>query len=141
MPLLSWPFSALDLERSRARDELARLLDASGAGGAGVFPAVNIYDDGERFLVRAELPGMDRESLDVTVRGEQLVVRGERRLDPPDAEASFHRRERESGWFRRAVSLPDRVDAGKVEATYRDGVLEVVVPRALETKPRKVRIS
>ncbi|MFN2432134.1 MAG: Hsp20/alpha crystallin family protein [Gemmatimonadota bacterium] len=139
--MTGWPFPTEDSERSRLRDELASLLGGAATAGAGVFPAVNIYDDGQSFLLRAELPGMDKDSLDITLRGEQVVVRGERRPTAPDATASFHRRERESGHFRRVVTLPERVEAGRVEATYTDGVLEIVLPRVPEAQPRKVRVS
>src|SRR5947209_4538270 len=75
---------------------------SSGTGrSAGVSPPINIYDDGQAFLVRAELPGIDKDSLDVSVQGDQLTLRGERRIEPATQAASYHRRERQSGKFRR----------------------------------------
>jgi HSP20 family protein len=141
MALTRWPFFE---ERMRARDELLRTLAGpffSGLDmGAGVFPAVNVYDDGEKFLVRAELPGFHKDSLEVTAQGDQLTLRGERHIDAPDAKASFHRREREGGQFRRVVTLPQAVDSANISATYKNGVLEVVLPRAPELKPRKITV-
>ncbi|HEY7529132.1 MAG TPA: Hsp20/alpha crystallin family protein [Gemmatimonadota bacterium] len=136
----SLPFLAAD--RGGLREELQRWLGAAGAVPApGVFPPVNIYDDGERFLVRAELPGIDKDALEVTARGNQLSIRGERVLEPADADAAYHRREREGGSFRRVVTLPQRVEGSQVSATYRDGVLEIVLPRTPEAQPRRVQIS
>jgi HSP20 family protein len=131
-------------ERSRIHDDLLRALAGpfySGLdSGAGVFPAVNIFDDGEKFLVRAELPGFDKNSLEVTAQGDQLTLRGERHIDSPEQKASFHRRERQGGQFRRVVTLPQAVDSANITATYKNGVLEVELPRAPELKPRKITV-
>ena len=125
------------------RSELERL--ASGIGReavprGAVYPAVNIYDDGERFMVRAEVPGMNREAIDISAKGEQLTIRGERVVKPVEAQAAYHRREREGGTFRRVVTLPERIDVDRIEASYDNGVLEVVVPRAAEAKPRQIKV-
>lgn len=107
---------------------------------AGVFPPVNIYDDGESFLVRAEVPGVDKDALEISVKGDQLTLRGERKAEAPDAKASYHRRECDGGQFRRVVTLPQPVDADKISATYKNGVLEVVLPRVPEAQPRKISV-
>jgi HSP20 family protein len=106
----------------------------------GVFPPVNTYDDGDQFLVRAEIPGVQKESLDVTALGDELTIRGERVISGPEGTAAFHRRERESGQFRRVVTLPQPVNAEAIVATYRHGVLEVVLPRAAQGRPRKIKV-
>lgn len=113
----------------------------SAARGPSVFPPVNIYDDGQAFRVMAELPGIEREALDVSVKGDQLTLRGERKIRAADAKASYHRKECEEGQFRRVVTLPQPVDAQAISATYRNGVLEVVLPRAKEAQPRKISIQ
>jgi HSP20 family protein len=113
----------------------------SSPASAGVFPAVNIFDDGEKYLVRAEMPGVDRGSLDVTAQGDQLIVRGERSIHPAEGNASYHRRECEGGKFRRAITLPQNVDAENIKATFKNGVLEVELPRAPELKPRKISVN
>jgi len=141
MTFAGLPFPTLEQELSRLRSDFERLLGGNRLSSAGVFPAVNIYDDGESFLVRAELPGIDKDSLEITTKGEQLTIRGERKLDPAEAPANYHRREREGGQFRRVVSLPQPVDANKVSATYRNGVLDVILPRAAEAQPRKISIG
>jgi HSP20 family protein len=141
MTFTGWPFLGLDRDVARLRDELLRSAGGESPATAGVFPPVNIYDDGESFLVRAEMPGVDKDSLEVTARGEQVTLRGERVVEPAGATASYHRREREGGRFRRVVTLPQRVDADKVSASYRNGILEVVLPRVSEEKPRKIQIG
>lgn len=108
--------------------------------GAGVYPAVNIYDDGESYMIRAEVPGIDKEKLEVTTKGNEVSIRGERSFKPQQG-AALHRRERSAGVFHRIVSLPDEVDASKVVASYRNGVLEVGCPRSAAAMPRKVTVS
>jgi len=118
------------------------LFDASNASRrtAGVFPALNVYDDGTRFLVRAELPGVSKASLEITAQGEELTLAGER-TDAPPADASEHRRETWSGKFRRTVTLPQLFDSEKIEARYENGVLEVTMPRHQSVTPRKIAVS
>ena len=141
MTFTAWPFSGFDSEVSRLRDEFLRTLGAPRGAAVGVFPAVNIYDDGQTFLVRAELPGIDKDALEITARGDQLVIRGERKVQAADSPASYHRREREGGQFRRVVQLPQRVDSAKVMASYKNGVLEVTLPRVAEAQPRRIEVS
>ena len=108
---------------------------------AGVFPPVNIYDDGEGFRVRAEMPGVDKDSLDINCKRDQLVIRGVRTLEDVDDNANFHRREREGGQFRRAVNLPEPVNPDKVHATYEQGILDLFAPRAEEATPRRIEVQ
>ena len=124
----------------KARQEMNELFKGPTAPSGGVFPAVNVYDDGDNYYVRAEIPGMKKESLDITATHEQLVVQGER-PDNREEDVSYHRRERDHGTFNRSFRLPQRVDPSKVEASYKNGVLEITVPRAAEAKPRKVEIQ
>lgn len=108
---------------------------------SGVFPLVNIYDDGESFMIRAEMPGVDKDSLDISCKNDQVIIRGERVLDAVEGEANFHRREREAGTFRRALTLPEAVNNTKVSANYDDGILQVYAPRAEEAKARKIEVK
>src|SRR5687767_3760223 len=124
-----WPLSS-DVTRTLHEELLRAFADpfftraaSSLTAGSGVFPAVNLFDDGEKFLVRAELPGVDRESLDVTTQGDQLIVRGERKIQTAAQNANYHRRECEGGQFRRVISLPQAVDSQNIQATYKNGIL------------------
>jgi len=106
-----------------------------------VYPAVNVYNDGESYVVRAELPGVDPKSIDIEVTGDTLTLKGRREVPELPREASYHRRERDFGEFRRSLTLPDRVDGSKVVAAYEHGVLEVRLPHAEEAKARKITIK
>ncbi|MFB6350758.1 MAG: Hsp20/alpha crystallin family protein, partial [Bradymonadaceae bacterium] len=92
---------------------------------AGAFPPVNIYDDGEGFRIRAELPGVDKEDLEIHAQGDEITIRGERNIAPPEEGADWHRRERQGGKFRRTVTLPQTVNPDKVTANLELGVLDV----------------
>ncbi len=129
-------------ERARLFDDLFRMMSpAFRPEGAGVFPQINLYDDGESFLVRAEVGGIDKDSLEVTTRKDQLAIRGTKTVVEADKGASYHRREREGGQFRRTLTLPQPIDGEKVSATYRDGVLEIMLPRAPEARQRKIPVT
>ena len=108
---------------------------------ASVYPPMNVYNDGETFIVRAEVPGVEPSTLDLEVVGDTVTVRGERTaLEIPEG-ASYHRRERDFGRFRRALTLPEKVDNQKVIATCKDGILEIRLPHAEEAKARKISIG
>lgn len=144
-----WP--AWDLRSSfegleRMRRELDRLSgDFTGTlfrfPTAGVFPLVNVTEDRDNYYVRAELPGVQTDGLDISVTGETLTLSGERRLPEESDNASYHRREREAGSFSRVISLPTRLDVDKVKAHAEDGVLTVVLPKAESAKPRQITVK
>ncbi|MCD6498933.1 MAG: Hsp20/alpha crystallin family protein [Deltaproteobacteria bacterium] len=140
--LYGWDTADLFGELRRMQSEMDRLFHRVGSttGTSGVFPLANIYDDGEVYHIRAELPGVDRNTLNVTVTGDQITITGERKPEIPE-EASYHRRERDHGAFSRAIKLPAVMNADGVKALYKNGVLDVLVPRAEEAKPRKVAVE
>ncbi|HXV75182.1 MAG TPA: Hsp20/alpha crystallin family protein [Candidatus Polarisedimenticolaceae bacterium] len=121
------------------------LFDALGEitryRSAGVFPAINVSEDPESIYVRAELPGCTPGNLNVTVENDTLTISGERHRSQEEQETSFHRREREWGRFRRSFSLNTRVDSAKVDARYTDGILTVVLPKAVEARPKQIPIT
>lgn len=133
-------------ELTRLRKEMNRLLDSySGAErghfGVGVFPPVNVFEDGNSIYVVAELPGVDPNELDISVQGDSLTLRGERVLDIEGEESSYHRRERPAGKFSRTITLPDTVNTDKVQAAYKLGILKITLPKAEEAKPRKISVT
>jgi HSP20 family protein len=107
----------------------------------GVYPLVNISEDQDHIYVRAELPGVNPEDLDITIKEQHLVIRGERKIPPEEKDANYHRRERESGFFRRVLRLPAQVDPNKVEAACKDGVLTVTLAKPEEVKPRQISVK
>ncbi|MFI5332105.1 MAG: Hsp20/alpha crystallin family protein [Desulfobaccales bacterium] len=107
----------------------------------GVYPLVNISEDRDHLYVRAELPGVKAESLEITVQDSSLILRGERKIPTEEKQVNFHRREREAGFFRRVVALPARIQADKVEATCKDGILTIKLAKPEEVKPRKIKVK
>ncbi len=107
----------------------------------GVYPLVNISEDHDYIYVRAELPGVKPGDLEIHIKDKSLVIRGERKIPTEEKEVNFHRRERESGFFRRVVSLPGPVSPDKVEATCKDGILTVKLAKPEEIKPRQIKVT
>lgn len=104
-------------------------------------PAVDVVDLKDRVVVRAEMPGLDRSNIDVRIEDGYLVLEGERKREDELKEGNAYRVERAYGKFVRRFSLTDEFDAAKVEATYKNGILEVSVPKAERVKPRKIEIQ
>jgi HSP20 family protein len=121
--------------------EMNRLLGQFAPARAAALPAVNVWTNDEGAVVTAELPGVKGDDLDITAAGQTLTIRGERRADQPKGDWTWHRRERRVGSFGRSLDLPFQIDPDKVEANYRDGVLEVRVGRAESDKPRKIAVK
>jgi len=104
-------------------------------------PSVDIYEVDGALVLKAELPEMSREDIDVTVENNTLTIRGERKLDNEIKQENFHRIERAYGSFVRQFSLPNTVDSAKIAAEYKDGVLSVKLPVREEAKPRTVKVE
>jgi HSP20 family protein len=105
-------------------------------------PPVDIYQSGDTELVlKAELPDMSREDIDITVENGTLTIKGEKKLAGGVSEEQFHHIERRYGTFSRSFSLPQTVDTGKVGAEYRNGVLTVRLPLREEAKPRQIKVE
>ncbi len=107
---------------------------------AGVFPLLNLTEDKDKYYLRAELPGIKSEELDIQVTGKTVSISGERKISEEDSEAKYHRKEREAGRFSRVISLPGEIDAGKAEAALTDGILTITIPKAEAAKPRQIAI-
>ena len=128
MALVRWrPFT--DFE------ELHRIFDTAFA------PALDVVEEQDNFLVKIDLPGLSKDDVSVTIQDNFLTVKGERKHEVEKKEANFHHRERVYGSFARTIELPTRVDAGKVAATFRDGVLQVALPKSEEAKPKEIKVS
>jgi len=143
-PAWGWRSPFEELERMRREMDwlssgLSRGLFAEPS--AGVYPLMNVTEDGDNYSVRAELPGLKADELDISVTGDTLSISGERKLAAEDEKAQYHRREREAGTFSRIVRLPGQIDTGKVEARCTDGVLTVILPKAESAKPKQIAIK
>lgn len=140
-----WQWRGFD-ELDRMRREMDRLFEGVrgwpfGEPTAGVFPLTNITEDSNNYYVRAELPGITADEIDISVTGEGLSISGERKIGAEKEGAKYHRKEREAGRFSRIISLPGQVDPEKVEASYVDGVLTVVLSKAQAAKPKQITVK
>jgi len=105
------------------------------------WPAVEVYEDKNNVCIHAELPGMKKEELEVSVSGDYLSITGERKAETKDESAQVYRAERYYGRFQRTVALPAAVDAGRISAHYKDGVLTVTCPKTAEAKQKRLGIK
>jgi len=148
MALVKWdPFSDL----ARVREDMGRMLDEFFGRRAwpafwreeGLSPALDIYETDNEVVVKMEAPGVSKEDLDISLDENEIRVKGEVRKDEEVKESGYYRRERRYGSFSRSAALPARVVPDKAKATFRDGVLEVRVPKVEEEreKTRKVLIE
>jgi len=128
------------------RRDMDRLFGGLSRGvfrepSAGVFPLVNVTEDSNNYIVRAELPGVKAEELEISVTGDGLSLSGERKIHKEKKGARYHRKEREAGIFSRILTLPGPIDGDKVEATCKDGILTVVLPKSEAAKPRQISVK
>ena len=147
MAIVRWdPFREL----VNVQDQVNRLFsDAYGRRGdddlmqQGTWmPPVDIYEDGNQELVlRAELPDMTREDIEITVEDNTLTLHGEKKQDPSVRQEQFHRVERSYGTFSRSFALPPTIDGSKVRAEYKNGVLTVRLPLREEAKPKQIHVQ
>lgn len=108
--------------------------------GARAFPAMNVWDEGDHLVVEAEVPGLAEDALDISVVGDELTIKGERKPETEEG-VSYHRHERGTGSFVRVLRLTAEVSADGVTATLRDGVLRIQLPKAEAAKPRKINVQ
>jgi HSP20 family protein len=132
------------------RDEMTRLFNEFFRGGeahegswwAGAWtPAVDLYETDDALVLKAELPGFSKDDVHLELKDNTLTLHGERKRELDVKEGQYHRVERAYGVFRRSFMLPALVDADKVEATFKDGVLELKLPKAEEAKPKRIAIT
>lgn len=128
----------------RLQDEMNRLFegffdDATHRPYGSSYPGINLWEDGDSAHLEAEVPGMSMDEVEVLVAGNQLTINGKRKISAPE-KASYYRRERAAGEFSRTLDLPWEIDAAKVTAKLRDGVLTVSLPKCESCKPKKVKV-
>ena len=143
--ITSWPtFGRL----SNLRDELDPLFELpfwSNFGRqtqlfSGWTPALDLYQSNDNVIALIELPGMRKEDIEISLHDGMLTIAGERKMETPGGEKA-ERSERYIGKFRRSITLPTRVDANKVSATHKDGILTVTLPKAEEAKPKQIQVN
>ena len=142
------PWSAAD-RWSNLRDELNSFFELpvwssfarTGQLFTGWSPALDLYQSNDNVIAAVELPGMRKEDIEIYLHDGTLTISGERKRENSSNGDKAERTERYIGTFRRSIALPTRVDAGKVSATYVDGILTVTLPKAEEAKPKQIQVS
>ena len=131
-----------DMNRAIAPGALAHNDDSSDVVTSGWTPAVDIEEKDDKFVIRADVPGVDPKDIEVTMEKGILTVRGERRLEnQSEGEEGYRRVERAYGSFYRRFSLPDTADAEGISAASNHGVLEVVIPKRAAVQPKRIEVA
>ncbi len=137
-------------ELERLHSELNSLFDWSfgsvptrnlGLLETGWAPAVDVFESKDNVLVKADLPGLKKDEIDVTVQDNTLILRGEKKENDEIEEEGYVRTERFYGSFQRVISLPSDVDSSKAKAEYKDGILQLTLPKKEEAKPKQISVD
>ncbi len=132
------------------QDEINRLFDFSlgrlPSERMGLFegewaPSVDVYEDESKVVVKAELPGMTDKDIDVNILNNTLAIKGEKKKEEEKKEQSYYRLERSYGAFQRSITLPSHVASDKVKASFKNGVLEIELPKKEEAKPKQIKVD
>ena len=137
---LSDPFEALFGLQRALDSRIASDWMGRGTAASGSFPPINIFQKGDDFVALVELPGINKNNLEIEAKENTIRIRGRKAIAYGE-QASIHRRERISGVFDRTLSVPIRIEPGGIKAEYRDGMLALFVPRAEADKPRSIKVS
>jgi len=130
----------LDLQRELDRFLGKPLGSDFGLSGGGVFPPVNVFADKDGVVIRAEVPGVDPNGIEISMEGRTLTICGERRRENGKP-GSYHRRERSYGKFSRSVTLPEDLDRDKANAECKHGLLTIRIPKAEAAKPKLLKVG
>jgi len=149
-PEQNWTVSPFR-QMTTLRDEIDHMFDRAFGNffesptqtqlSGGWIPAVDLYEDKDALTVKCELPGMKKEDIDISLHENFLTISGERKHEEQQKTGEVYRTERYEGRFSRSLSLPSKVAADKISATYKDGVLTVVLPKAEEAKPKQIQVN
>jgi len=145
MAITHWnPYSEL----ATVQDQMNRLFRNIWGGGqrdeadyGAWMPAVDLREEEKQYVIEADLPGVKKDDIEINIENNVLSLSGERRFENEEKKDAYHRIERTYGKFMRSFTLPVRVDTEKVSATYKDGILEVKVPKTEESLPKKIKVQ
>jgi HSP20 family protein len=145
MTAFRWdPFRELSSLQERL-DSMFRDIDRTRAAQNFISsqwtPPVDIFEAGDFFIIKLEIPEVDKESIDISMEGNELTITGERKLEPGTESGQYHRMERGYGTFTRSFSLTQAIDASGIKASTKDGILRVELPKKEEVKPRQIIIE
>ncbi|HDP97588.1 MAG TPA: Hsp20/alpha crystallin family protein [bacterium] len=144
MAVIRWkPYSEID----NFKTQMDRLLDRfyrpyqSGEDISTSYPLVDIKETKDEFILTAEVPGMSKEDIKINITENNLTIKGEKKEEKKEENSNYHRVERRYGSFQRSFTLNTIIDANKIKASCKDGILSVVLPKKEETKPKEIPIS
>jgi HSP20 family protein len=143
MAITRWdPFREVAILQNRVNSLFRDMNgDNDPLAAASFVPAVDIYEDAQKVVLKLEVPGIEEKDLDIRVENHTLTVKGERKFEAEEKEQNFHRIERRYGSFYRAFTLPSTVDTENVKAAYHAGVLKLELAKKPEAQPKQIRIS
>jgi len=138
-------------EFDRLRNEMGTLFNLMGSerrtwphplwSETRLFPMLNVTEMPDSFVVTAEIPGITTDDLEINIEADTLTLKGERKPEPVEKEASYHRKERSTGAFQRSITLPAKVDSEKVSASYKNGVLTITLYKEKAAAARQITIK
>jgi HSP20 family protein len=143
MPITRWdPFREVVALQNRVNSLFGGFAEGEAPLTTASFvPAVDVYEDTEKVVLKLEVPGVEEKDLDVRVENHTLTVKGERKFEKEEKEENFHRIERRYGSFYRAFTLPSTVDAQNVDAKYNAGVLKLELKKKPEAQPKQIKVN
>ncbi len=144
MPITRWdPFREVVALQNRLNSVFGNLNTESESPltTASFVPAVDVYEDEKKVVLKLEVPGIEEKDLDVRVENHTLTVKGERKFEKEEKEENFHRIERRFGSFYRAFTLPSTVDTENIDAKYENGVLKLELKKKPEAQPKQIKVN
>ncbi len=141
--LTTFPSDMVNLQKEMNRmfDSFFRGVDEPGLFNSSWMPAVDVADEDNAYVVKAELPGVSKEDVKITLESNILTIRGEKKAAKNVDEKNYRRTERSYGSFQRSFTLPTTVKNDKVDAVYKDGILTITLPKAEEAKPKQIEVT
>lgn len=116
-------------------------LDTEGANGSEWVPAVDLAEEEDKYILTADLPGLTKEDINLSITDDVITLKGNRKTESEEKKKGYHRIERSYGSFQRVFRIPGGVDSGKVEASFKNGVLNVALPKPEESRPRQIDVN
>ena len=143
--LATFPADVTNVQReiNRVFDNFFRggMLDDGSLGASMWAPAVDVQERDEAYQVKVELPGVDKDDVKITMEDNILTIRGEKKQEKDSKNSNYHRVERSYGSFQRSFTLPTSVKHDKIEASYKDGILSIALPKAEDAKPKQIEVK
>jgi HSP20 family protein len=143
MPITRWdPFREVIALQNRVNSLFREMNEGDSAlTTAGFVPAVDVYEDSKKVVLKLEVPGIEEKDLDIRVENNTLTVKGERKFEKDEKEENFHRIERRYGTFYRAFTIPSTVDTEHVQASYNAGILKLELNKKAEAQPKQIKVN